>query len=55
MITYRHDDLWDEVVYLAYHLHWDLDRLLDLDHRDRVRIVRAVSDLNEQAWERAHA
>ena len=30
MITYRQDDLWDELAYLAYHLHWDLDQLLDL-------------------------
>ena len=27
---------------LAYHLHWPMDELLDLEHMDRVRMVRAV-------------
>jgi len=55
VITYRQDDLWDELAYLAYHLHWDLDQLLDLGHRDRIRMVYAVADLNERAWERTRA
>ncbi len=55
MITYDEFELWDEVAYLAYHLHWDLDRLLDLQHRDRVRMIELVADLNERAWEQAHA
>jgi hypothetical protein len=45
------DDLWDEIAYLAYHLHWDLDALLDLEHGDRQRMVEAVANLNERAWE----
>ncbi len=51
MKRYPTDALWDELVYLAYHLHWDLDRLLDLEHADRARLVRGVADLNERAWE----
>ena len=38
------EDLWDEIAYLAYHLHWDLDALLDLEHADRLRMVDAVAD-----------
>ncbi|MEA2931230.1 MAG: hypothetical protein QOI56_15 [Actinomycetota bacterium] len=45
------DDLWDEIAYLAYHLHWDLDTLLDLEHADRHRMVDAVAALNERAWD----
>jgi hypothetical protein len=45
------EDLWDEIAYLAYHLHWDLDALLDLEHADRRRMVDAVATLNERAWE----
>jgi hypothetical protein len=45
------DELWDEIAYLAYHLHWDLDSLLDLVHADRARMVDAVAELNERAWE----
>lgn len=50
-------EVWDEMSYLAYHLHWDLDALLDLTHADRARMVDSVAELNERAWEavREHA
>ena len=51
MKLYPSDALWDEIAYLAYHLHWDLDTLLDLEHADRARLIRSVADLNERAWE----
>jgi hypothetical protein len=51
MRQYPIDALWDEVAYLAYHLHWDLDSLLDLEHADRGRLVGLVADLNRRAWE----
>jgi hypothetical protein len=51
MLRYPADALWQEISYLAYHLHWSLDELLDLEHMDRVRMVRAVVRLNERAWE----
>ena len=57
MLRYPADAIWQEIAFLAYHLHWRLDDLLDLEHADRVRMVRAVSSLNTQAWEavREHA
>jgi hypothetical protein len=51
MLHYPPDALWQEIAYLAYHLHWPLADLLDLEHLDRVRMVRAVSTMNEHAWE----
>lgn len=51
MMRYPTEALWQELAYLAYHLHWDLDRLLDLEHGDRARLVRAVATLNAKAWE----
>ena len=51
MLRYPVDALWQEIAYLAYHLHWPMDELLDLEHMDRVRMVRAVAGLNERAWE----
>lgn len=51
MMRYPADALWQEIAYLAYHLHWPLDTLLDLEHMDRVRMVRAVVGLNERAWQ----
>ena len=56
-MTYGTDLLYEEVSYIAYHLHWPLDTLLDLEHLDRVRMIRAVGSLNDRAWEavREHA
>jgi hypothetical protein len=51
MKVFPEDVLWEEIVYLAYHLHWSLDDLLDLGHADRARLVRGVAELNERAWE----
>ncbi|MDP3892565.1 DUF6760 family protein [Nocardioides sp.] len=51
MMRYPSDALWQEISYLAYHLHWRLEDLLDLEHMDRVRMVRAVVSLNERAWQ----
>ena len=38
--------------YLAYHLHWNLDQLMDLEHGDRVRLVDEVAGLNARVWRR---
>jgi len=51
MKQYPAEALWQEVAYLAYHLHWSMDDLLDLEHGDRVRMVRGVAALNARAWE----
>ncbi|MBN9608690.1 MAG: hypothetical protein J0I11_05145 [Actinobacteria bacterium] len=53
MKRYPVDALWQEIAYLAYHLHWPLDDILDLEHMDRVTLIRAVVSLNQRAWEAA--
>lgn len=53
MKQYPTEALWQEIVYLAYHLHWSLDDLLDLEHGDRTMLVSGVSALNARAWEEA--
>lgn len=53
MKQYPTDTLWQELIYLAYHLHWSLEDLLDLEHADRARLVYGVSALNTRAWEEA--
>jgi len=50
-MTYPAEDTWDEVSYLAYHLHWDMEQLVDLEHDDRLMLVAKVADLNRRAWE----
>jgi len=49
------EEIWSEIAYLAYHLHWDLDVLLDLEHSDRARLLNEVADLNDRAWEEVRA
>jgi hypothetical protein len=51
VLRYPAEALWQEIAFLAYHLHWSMDDLLDLEHMDRVRMVRAVVNLNERAWQ----
>jgi hypothetical protein len=46
-VTYAPDRLMSEVAYVAYHLHWPLDQILDLEHGDRDRFVAEVERLNE--------
>jgi uncharacterized protein DUF6760 len=33
------DDLFSETAKLAYHFHWPLDSILDLEHADRRRFL----------------
>jgi hypothetical protein len=41
--------LHSEIAYLAYHLHWPLDELLDLEHPLRRTYVEEVASLNRRA------
>lgn len=31
---------------MAYHLHWPLDDILDLEHQDRLRYVSEIARIN---------
>ncbi len=42
-------DLLGETARLAYHLRWPLDQILDLEHRDRRRILAEVEALEHGA------
>jgi hypothetical protein len=44
-VTYGVDGLLEEISYVAYHFHWTLDQLLDLEHADRRRYVRLIQTL----------
>ena len=45
-MTYAPDRLHEEVAYVAYHFHWGLDALLDLEHADRRRYVEEIGRIN---------
>ena len=39
LTTYPAERLWDEVVYVAYYLHWSHAEILDLDHATRTTVI----------------
>ncbi|WP_408632880.1 DUF6760 family protein [Micromonospora sagamiensis] len=45
-MTYATERLWEEVAYVAHHLHWSLDSILDLEHPDRVRVLTEIRKLD---------
>ncbi|WP_156892928.1 DUF6760 family protein [Actinokineospora enzanensis] len=45
-MTYAADRLHEEVAYLAYHFHWPLDDILDLEHADRLRYAAEIARIN---------
>ena len=47
------DMLFEEVAYIAYHFHWDRDRILDLTHPERRRWVAEIARMNRRLAENA--
>ena len=47
-MTYATDQLHEEVAYIAFHFHWGLDSLLDLEHADRRRYVEEIGRINQR-------
>lgn len=45
-MTYAADRLHEEVAYIAYHFHWALDDILDLEHADRRRFLDEIARIN---------
>ncbi|MGN6378324.1 MAG: DUF6760 family protein [Gaiellales bacterium] len=40
------DELFEETAVLAYHLHWPLESILDLQHADRRRFLAHTTNLS---------
>jgi hypothetical protein len=47
-VTYAADRLYEEVSYVAYHFHWSLDEILDLEHPVRQRFVGEIGSINQR-------
>ena len=47
-MTYAADDLYREAAYVAYHFHWGLDDIFDLEHLERRRFVNEISAINQR-------
>ena len=50
-MTYAIDRLYEEVAYVAYHLHWSLEDILELEHPDRLRFVDEIASINRRLSE----
>ncbi|MEU0899922.1 DUF6760 family protein [Streptomyces massasporeus] len=47
-MTYTADRLWEEVVYVAYYLHWSADSVLGLEHPARQRVIEEIGRINQR-------
>lgn len=47
-MTYAADRLYEEVSYVAYHFHWSLEEILDLEHAVRQRFVGEIGRINQR-------
>jgi hypothetical protein len=50
-VTYATDRLFEEVAYVAYHFHWSMEEILNLEHADRQRYVSEISSINRRLSE----
>lgn len=50
-MTYATGRLYEEVAYVAYHFHWRLDDILDLEHGQRRRYVQEIANINVRVTE----
>lgn len=48
VVGYPLDDLYEEVAFVAYHFHWSLGEILDLEHGDRQRFIKEISEINKE-------
>ncbi|MEU8588791.1 DUF6760 family protein [Streptomyces sp. NPDC048664] len=44
-MTYATDRMQEEIAYVAYHFHWSLEEILDLEHHDRRRFTDEIASL----------
>jgi hypothetical protein len=51
VVGYPLEQLHEEVAFIAYHFHWPLGDILDLEHADRQRWVEEISGINRRLQE----
>lgn len=47
-MSYPLEKLYQEVAYIAYHFHWPLDDVLEMEHHERQIWVREISEINKE-------
>jgi hypothetical protein len=46
--TYPLEQLNQEMAYIAYHFHWALDDILDMEHQERHMWLREIARINQE-------
>ncbi|WP_018350218.1 DUF6760 family protein [Longispora albida] len=54
ILTYAADRLQEEIAYVAYHFHWPLGDILDLEHADRQRYAAEIAKINTRMNQASH-
>jgi hypothetical protein len=47
-VRYPSEALYEEVAFIAYHFHWPLEDILDLEHKERHKWVEEISKINRK-------
>jgi len=42
------DKLSGEVAYIAYHFHWGMDDILEMEHSERHAWIKEISEINRK-------
>ena len=48
MKGYPLEQLFEEVAYVAYYLHWPLEGILEMEHDDRREWVAKIAEINKK-------
>jgi hypothetical protein len=48
LAVYPEEQLQQEVAYIAYHFHWTLDQILDMEHAERHVWLRQIARINRE-------
>jgi hypothetical protein len=48
---YPSERLYEEVAYVAYHLHWPYNQVMSMEHRERLQWVDEVRKINQRLHE----
>lgn len=47
-MSYPLERIFQEVAYIAYHFHWPLGDILDMEHRERQLWIKEISAINKE-------
>lgn len=47
-MSYPLERIFQEVAYIAYHFHWSLDDIFEMEHRERQLWIKEISTINKQ-------